>query len=406
MTKKTVLSCGVRLIYQQIEHIRSVSAGIWVNCGSKCENESNNGVSHFIEHMMFKGSRARNAAALAHDIEMLGAYMNAFTSKENTCYYLKCLDDDFYPAFDIMSEMVKNPLFDSEAVEQERRVILEEIGMYLDTPEEVASEELTINSFLPHPCARPILGTRETVSKITRDEIAAYYEQHYNAENTVVAVVGSFDEEELIAYMERVFSGMRRGETVKVPNDISFSPCEMFESRDIAQNHLCIGYESVGRDMKLMYTLSIVSVILGDGMSSRLYQRIREQRGLCYSIYTFNSVIYDTGMFTIYAAYNPSSESEIRRRIDEVVNEFAENGATEDEFIRAKKQMITSVIMSFESSSSRMPYIARGELIYGRVLELDELIELVDDITLEEVNALAARILTGERSICIVGEKV
>lgn len=403
MTKKVTLPNGVRLIYQNIDHVRSVSAGIWVDCGSKNETSENNGISHFIEHMMFKGSRARTPGELAHDMDMLGAMMNAFTSKENTCYHVKCLDDDLYSALDILSEMFLNPLLSPSAIEQEKRVILEEIGMYLDTPEDVATEELTINAFSPHPCALPILGTAESVSRISRQDIIEYMNKHYIAENIVISVAGSFDEAKLVPYIEKTFGSVKQGQRASLPEEISFNDGNIFIPRDIAQNHLCIGWQSVGRDDELSYSVSVMSLILGDGMSSRLYQKLREQSGLCYSIYSFNMPIYNTGMFVVGAAYSPDSQDEMIRQIDEVILDFAENGATEDEFIRAKKQIITSVIMSFESSSSRMPYIARGELLFGHVRTMDELIELIEKITLDDVNMLAKRIFGGKRMTCIVG---
>jgi len=405
MTKKITLKNGVRLIYQHIDHVRSVSAGIWVDCGSKNETPENNGISHLIEHMMFKGSDARTPAQLAHDMDMLGAMMNAFTSKESTCYHVKCLDSDLYSALDILCEMFLHPKMDEAALEQEKRVVIEEIGMYIDTPEDVATEELTINAFAPQPCSLPILGTVETVSGISREDILAYMEKYYIAENIIISVAGSFDENELTSYIENMFGCVKSGTRDLPPSEIAFSGGECFFERDIAQNHLCIGWESVGRKDPRSYALSVMSLILGDGMSSRLYQKLREQSGLCYSVYSFNMPIHTTGMFVIGAAYSPESHGEIMRQIDEVVAEFSENGATNDEFIRAKKQIITSVIMSFESSSSRMPYIARGELIFGRVRTMDELIALIEGITLEDVNRLAREIFSRDRRICIVGPK-
>ncbi|MBQ3379544.1 MAG: insulinase family protein [Clostridia bacterium] len=405
MTKKHTFSNGVRLIYEKLEGIRSVSAGIWVDCGSKNETPEINGVSHFIEHMMFKGSHARTAARLAHDMDMLGAFMNAFTSKEHTCFHVKCLDEDLYSALDILCEMFLNPLFEADAIERERRVILEEINMYLDTPEDVATEELTINAFKPHAFSLPILGTRETVSRITRDDLVSYMQRHYSAENIVVAVAGSFDEDRLISYIEEAFADVRKNNDSPAAGPIHFNGGEIFIPRNIEQNHINLGFQSVGRLDRRTYAASVMSLIFGDGMSSRLYQTLREQSGLCYNVYSFNMPIYDTGMFVIGAAYSPDSEAELINKLDECINDFAREGANEEEFIRAKKQIITNLIMSFESSSSRMPYIARGELLYGYVRTPDELISLIESVTREEVNAMAHDILSGQRIRCIVGQK-
>ena len=403
MTKKHTLSNGVRIIYEKLGGIRSVSAGIWVDCGSKNETPAQNGVSHFIEHMMFKGSRGRTALELAHDMDMLGAFMNAFTAKEHTCYHVKCLDDDLYDALDILSEMFLNPLFAPEAVERERRVILEEINMYLDTPEDVATEELTINAFAPHPYSLPILGTRETVSAITRDDLVSYMESRYTAERIVVAVAGSFDEDRLLSYMEKTFGGIKRGAPAPAFSPIRFNGGDIFIPRNIEQNHINLGFESVGRKDRRAYAASVMSLILGDGMSSRLYQTLREESGLCYNVYSFNMPIFDTGMFVIGAAYSPDSEAELTAKLDECIAGFARDGVTEEEFIRAKKQIITNLIMSFESSSTRMPYIARGELLYGYVRTQDELIALIEGVTREEVNAVANSVLSGKRLRCRVG---
>ncbi|MBR2743541.1 MAG: insulinase family protein [Clostridia bacterium] len=405
MTKKHTLKNGVRLLYEQIPHIRSVSAGIWVDCGSKNETPEINGVSHFIEHMMFKGSRARTAAELAHDMDMLGALMNAFTAKEHTCYHVKCLDDDLYAALDILCEMFHNPLFEPDAIERERRVILEEIGMYLDTPEDVATEELTINAFKPHSFSLPILGTKETVSRITRGDLVSYMKSLYTAENIVVAVAGSFDEDRLIAYIENAFGGVKRGAGAAELSSAGFNGGEIFIPRNIEQNHINLGFESVGRRDPRSYALPVISLILGDGMSSRLYQTLREQSGLCYNVYSFNMPISDTGMFVIGAAYSPESEAELTAKLDESIEAFAREGATREEFVRAKKQIITNLIMSFESSSSRMPYIARGELLYGYVRTPDELIAQIEGVTREQINELARKMLTGRRMKCTVGRR-
>lgn len=407
MIEKVTLKNGVRLVFEHIPHVRSVTCGIWVVSGSRYEPKEINGISHFIEHMVFKGTKNRSAIQIVHEMDMLGGQINAFTSKEYSCFHVKCLDENLYQALDILTDIYLNPKFDEKDIENEKKVVLEEINMYLDTYEELVSETLVEQVWQESSLCMPILGIEDTINKLDKNLLIQYMKENYCSKNTLISVAGSFSKEELVKFIEDKFGSMQGEEPTRENPPALFTPKEIYLKRDISQNHLCFFFEGIGRESDMVYPLVIASNILGEGMGSRLFQTIREKNGLCYSVYSFNMSHINSGIVGIYAAYNSEQQNQIIKLIKEVTDDFAKNGVTEEEFIRAKQQFKVNVIMGFENTSSRMPHMARSELLKGKILTLDETIKKIENVTIDDVNSISKKVFDIERyGLSIIGKEV
>lgn len=403
MYNKINLPNGVRVVSESISTVRSVSVGIWVKNGSRYEPRELAGMSHFIEHMIFKGTQSRTAAEIAMEMDAIGGQVNAFTTKECTCYYLKTLDSHLKTGVSILADMFFNSKFDEKDVELERSVILEEIGMYEDSPEDVATEKLFEACFDNYSLGRPILGTPETLKNITGEKMHSFMREYYRPEDTVVSISGHFEQDD-IDMICKLFSvmygtGKNQIETAQYSKSVVVRP------KEIEQNHICIGFPGVSILSDERYTYQILNGILGGGMSSRLFQTVREQNGLCYSVYSFLTSHEEIGMFNIYTALNKSMEQKAVELIRTVCEDFCKNGPTEQELLRSREQVKTNILMGLESTSARMNQIAKGELFFGKATELDELIARYDAVTIDGVMKLACRILDfNNASICAVGK--
>lgn len=403
MYEKIVLPNGVRILHEYIPYVRSVSLGIWVGTGSRYEDARMSGASHFIEHMLFKGTETRSAAELAGIMDAIGGQTNAFTTKECTCFHGRVLDTHLPQLTDVLSDMFFHSKFDENDIQNERGVILEEIDMYEDTPEDLSAERLSSAVFKGCSLARPILGAKSTLGKMTGDSLRRYMAVHYRPDSVVVAVSGSYKPEDISRLCD-IFSAMNRGGQ----NDFrgaAYTPAFTVRRKSLEQNHLSIAFPGVSVTDNRRFTLQLLSDILGGGMSSRLFQTVREKRGLCYTIYTYGSSYIDTGLFSIYTALSRETEREAIAMIVGEIRKLKTDGVTQEELIRAREQVKANVLMGLESTSTRMNRLGRNELYFGTVPEPDEIIARYDAVTAEDIQKLAEYCLDfGQLSFSAVGK--
>jgi predicted Zn-dependent peptidase len=388
MYEKIVLPNGVRILHEHIPYVRSVSLGIWVGTGSRYENAAMSGASHFIEHMLFKGTNTRTAAELAGIMDGIGGQINAFTTKECTCFHGRVLDTHLDQLSEILSDMFFNSKFDEDDITNERGVILEEIDMYADTPEDVASERLSSAVFKGYSLARSILGKKSTLDKMTGETLRQYMGAHYQPDAVVIAVSGSYKPDDIERLKDR-FSAIPKGASKKLENAV-YTPSFTVKRKNLEQNHLTIAFPGINVTDQNRFALQLLSEILGGGMSSRLFQTVREKRGLCYSVYTYGSSYKDTGLFSVYTALGKETEREALRVITDEIKRFKDGGVTQEELLRAREQIKANVLMGLESTGTRMNRLGRNELYFGYVPEPDEIIALYDSVTAEDIQKLSA----------------
>ncbi|MDD4200141.1 MAG: pitrilysin family protein [Eubacteriales bacterium] len=385
MVKVIELNCGITLVTEQTDYVRSAALGIWVKSGSIYENDNNNGISHFIEHMMFKGTEKRTAKEIAEDMDKIGASSNAMTGKEATCYYVKTVSSHIYEAADILLDMVLNSTFNPDEIDKERQVILEEIKMVKDSPDDDVYDTISelVNSC--NPLGRTILGSPESLAGVNREVMVSYYKERYAREGIVVTVAGNFDEDKII----RAFEDKMQTLNLKLPEDkLLFKPYKKsfnVKKKDIEQTHLCLACPTVSYSDELYYAFGLANNILGGSMSSRLFQSIREQKGLAYSVCSMNSFSSFSGSLSIYAGI---AHDKLKDTICEIKNEltkFAEHGVTEKELSMAKEQFNSSYIFSLENTTTRMISLGRFQLLMNKVFDVDEMIEHYNAVSRNDI---------------------
>ncbi|EIT85128.1 zinc protease [Fictibacillus macauensis ZFHKF-1] len=392
---------GVRVVLEKIPTVRSVAIGVWIGTGSRFEVPATNGVSHFLEHMFFKGTKTRSAREIAESFDSIGGQVNAFTSKEYTCYYAKVLDTHAPRALDVLSDMFFHSTFDEQELLKEKNVVLEEIKMYEDTPDDIVHDMLSRASFTDHPLAYPILGTEETLHTFNGDALREYMSHHYTPENVVVSVAGNVDDS-FIKEIEELF-GSYQGEASDAPLQApTFTSGRIARVKETEQAHLCLGYPGIALKDPSSFSLVVLNNIFGSSMSSRLFQEVREQRGLAYSVFSYHSAYRDNGLFTIYGGTAPHQLDELYDTIEKIVNDLKDNGITEKELLNSKEQIKGSLMLSLESTNSRMSRNGKNELILNRHRTLDEMTGLIDEVTVESVNALARQIFSTPCSASLV----
>ena len=402
MVQLETLPNGVRIVTERIDTVRSAALGIWIGGGSREETAAESGAAHFIEHMLFKGTQSRSAQDIARETDAIGGQMNAFTTKECTCFYARVLDEHLAQATDILCDMVYHSAFAQSSVETERGVILEEIDMYEDTPDDLCAEKLFGAVFQGSPLARPILGAPETLETMTGDFLRDYHHSHYRGDNTVVALAGSFTQEDL-ADLRRRFSALPAGQPRPV-EPAKYTPAFVATPKPIEQNHLTLAFPGLDYNSPRRFALQLLSSILGGGVSSRLFQQVREQQGLCYSIYSYGAGHADTGVFCIYTALNRDTEAKALATIRQVVDQLRDQGPTHEELERAREQSKANVLIGLESTQSHMSSLGRGELLQGEVLDEDAIIAAYDAVTRADVQALAGELFRFENaSLSAVG---
>lgn len=402
--QKTVLLNGVRIITEEIEHVRSAAIGLWVGAGSRDEREGNEGISHFIEHMFFKGTEHRTARALAESLEAVGGQLNAFTTKEYTCYYAKILDEDLDLAIDVLSDMFFHSLYDEKEIEKEKKVVIEEIKMYEDSPDELIHDIFSEYVWNDHPLGKPILGTEESINALSRDKIMLFLTEHYAPDNIVIAVAGKIKHEDVVEKLSAMFGTFKRGGRRVLEETPTGQTVERYQKKDTEQMHVLLGVPGLGQDDEDIYAMHIFNNILGGGLSSRLFQGIREQRGLAYSVYSYHSTYVDTGLFAIYAGTSPNNTQEVVECILQELKEIRQQGITADELARTKAQIKGGLYLGLEAVSSRMSRLGKTELTYNRVLSPEEVIGKLEKVTLEDVSRLIRRLWKREKiSIMTLG---
>ncbi|NCB04785.1 MAG: insulinase family protein [Clostridia bacterium] len=389
MTEKITLPNGLRIVHERLPGVRSCTLGLWVESGSRHEPPELCGISHYIEHMLFKGTDTRTAAQLAADFDAIGGQVNAFTTKEHTCYYCRTLDSHLQEAAGLLCDMFFHSKFAPRDVELEQSVIFEEIDMYEDTPEDLVSEQLVAAVYDGCSLARPILGYKDTLAAINGDTLRDYRATRYTPENTVVALCGSYSDEDL-ALLVAQFEGMGQ-QTPPSRGAVCYKPAFVVRKKEIEQNHLIAAFPSLETGSPERFVMQIMNNTLGGGMSSRLFQRVREQQGLCYSIYSYTNAYFGAGALGIYVALSARTELSALTMIREELDRLCESGITEEELARSREQLKANVLMGLEGTSSRMNTLARNELIYGRQHTAEDIIAGFDAVTRDDILKLAQR---------------
>ena len=407
MIEQFTLPNGLRVLCEQLPHLRSVSMGVWVKAGSILEREHENGLSHLIEHMAFKGTGRRSAKQIAQEMDAVGGYLNAATSKLCTCYYAKVIDENLPLAADILSDIVRFPAIDPKELDKERNVVLEEISMTDDSPEDVAYDLIASAMFGKQPLGQTILGPRELIASYTREDILAFRARHYSPMNTCVAIAGNFDLNQVKDLMAQRFGDWTGGAGEIFPvNAVNQRPQTLTADKDTEQAHICLGYRGKPLGDADAYPMAVFNSILGGGMSSRLFQRIREASAMAYSVYSAPSAYPHCGDFTIYAAVSPRNVKAVLAQIDEETSLLVREGATQEEFDMAKAQLKGGFILGQESAYNRMNSMGSNMALMNRVITTDETIRRIEAVTPEDVRRVAAETLGGPRSQAFVGKKI
>ncbi len=402
--RKTVLPNGLRVVTEEMAHVRSVAVGVWVGAGSRHEPPEQAGISHFIEHMLFKGTETRTARDIAEAIDALGGNVNAFTAKECTCYYARVLDEHFVPALDLLADLVLRPRFDAGEMEKEKNVICEEIMMYEDSPEDLVHDVFAQSVWPDHALGRAIQGTLDAVRGLGRDDVRAYYERFYAPANMVVAVAGHVGHDRAVEEVARRFGG-RGGAAPEVsalpPRAASR---RMYREKDIEQVHICLGGEGVPLSDERVYALHLLSNLIGGGSSSRLFQEIREERGLAYSVYAFHNAYRDAGLAGVYLAASPAAARQSLELALAELERVQTRGVDEAELHRNKEQVKAGMLLALEGTGSRMNHLGKSELLKGFVLKPEEVIARLEGVTVDDVQRLAREIWdVGRLGLAAVG---
>ncbi|MCL0052456.1 insulinase family protein [Peptococcaceae bacterium] len=404
MYQKTILENGVRILSEEIPYVRSVAIGVWINSGSRYESDDNSGISHFIEHMMFKGTKRRSAKAIAEELDAVGGNLNAFTTKEYTCYYAKVLDEHLDLAIDLLSNMLFESLFSKEDLERERNVIIEEIKMCEDTPDELVHDIFTKAIWHDHPLGRPVIGSKETVALLSRNDLLDYYNKHYTADNIIVTIAGNIKHEEVVEKIESAFGKVRASKRKHLVYPPEVKRDFICRDKDTEQVHMVIGTPGYRLKHEDIYAVQIMNIILGGGVSSRLFQKIREQRGLVYSVYSYHSSYHDTGLFGIYTGLSKHNINKVIELILEELNDISQHGISECELKRAKDQFKGNLLLSLENINTRMSRLGRSEIYLGKVLSVDEIIQKIYKVTNDDIKRVAFNMFKPDHfSISAVG---
>ena len=385
---------------ENIPTVRSAAIGVWIKTGSRNETPELNGVSHFLEHMFFKGTTTRNAREIAESFDSIGGQVNAFTSKEYTCYYAKVMDNHASYALEILADMFFNSTFDEEELKKEKNVVYEEIKMYDDTPDDIVHDLLSKAVYENHPLGYPILGTESTLETFNSETLKKYVHDMYTPDKVVISIAGNVDEK-LIQEVESYFGSYQGGEDRLELVKPAFHENRITRKKETEQAHLCLGFKGLEIGNDKTYSLVTLNNILGGSMSSRLFQEVREQRGLAYSVYSYHSSYQDTGLVTVYGGTGTSQLDSLYETIQETLDTLKRDGITEKELRNSKEQLKGSLMLSLESTNSRMSRNGKNELMLGEHRSLDDIIVKIDEVTEESVNELANQIFT-EHSLSLV----
>ena len=406
MTKINQLSNKITVVTEVLPYLQSASLGIWIKAGSSNEDDSNNGIAHIIEHMLFKGTTTRSAKQIADEMAKIGGNMNAFTSKECTSYYATTLSAHLPIAIDIISDMLTNSLIDEKALKKEKGVIIEEIDMYDDSPEDLVHEMLQQRIWKDHPLGLMISGTKKVVRKVTKAQIKAFMDTYYVGENMIISIAGNFNEIEIMKLLEEKFAKIKASSGIsrKEFGRPAYNKVQCKKNKDIEQLHCNIAFDCISYLSEERYVLSILNAILGGSVNSRLFQKIRENSGLTYSIYSYGSSYRETGLFHIYAAMSPTQSATVIKKIYQIIGDLKKKGITAEELSMTKEQIKTELILGNESAKSRMNSNGKALLNRGRLVTTEELLQGIDKVSLTDVIDFANRYLNlATASVSLVG---
>ncbi|MGE5173520.1 MAG: M16 family metallopeptidase [Betaproteobacteria bacterium] len=404
MYRKDTLANGIRVVSETLPKSRSVSIGVWVKVGSRHEPPQIGGISHFIEHLFFKGTEKRSAKDIAIEMDSLGGEMNAFTSQETTTYYAKVVDEHLPVVIEILADILLGAKFDPAEMEKERKVILEEIKGVEDTPDDYIHELFTNTVWPDNSLGRPILGTKDTIKALKHDDIISYIGDYYSPKEIVISVAGNFEHGRLLELLNAHFGKLARNGVPKKEATPAFAHAVSVQKKQLEQVQLCLGCKGLHYTHEDRYTISALNTVLGNSMSSRLFQEVREQYALAYSIYSYVTFYRDTGLLTVYAGTDPSNALEVVRLVMKELKKIKEEGITPAEELRVKNQIKGNLILSLESSNSHMSRIARQEIYFGKYLSMDDIIKGVEKVTAEQVQRLARQLFSLENiALTILG---
>ncbi|MFC1850125.1 M16 family metallopeptidase [candidate division CSSED10-310 bacterium] len=402
--QKTVLSNKICIVTEKLTHVRSVTIGILINTGSRDEDETVNGISHFIEHMIFKGTKKRSARQIAADLDSIGGFFEAFTSREYVCLAIKVLDANLTKAVNILADILLNPKFDEPDIERERAVILEEIKMVQDSPDELIHDLLTNFIWQGNSLGRPISGSEKNVRSFQRPDLVDFFRNHLRANNMVIATAGNFEHEKIVSIFERHFGDTKISkspENVPIPE---FHAGIHVRPKELEQVHFCLAFKGLRQAHSLRYISYVYNTLLGGSMSSRLFQKIREQHGLVYSIFSYRTSYRDAGFFSIYAACNSSNVQKVIDLSLKNLDDLATKKVSKSELERVKSQLKGSLVLGLESTYNRMNALAKQEIYFQRYISLNETLQEVDKVTPAEVNEFGQSILSGsEPALVVIG---
>ena len=408
---RTVLPSGLRIVTEEERSVRSAAFGIWVNVGSRDESLSTAGASHFLEHLLFKGTKTRTSLEISSSIEAVGGETNAFTSKEYTCFYARVIDKDLPLAVNVISDLITSSVVKAEDVDAERKVVLEEIAMRDDDPSDLIHDLFLEKYYGDTPLGRPILGTVESINEMSRSTVFNYYRKRYRPQDLVVAVAGNIKHKEVVHLVEDALGKdnfldqpkadyeIRSSGPVKVPGRGQVTLLD----RKTEQAHIVYGVEGVARNDKRRFALSILATALGGGMSSRLFQEIREKRGLAYSTYAYSQQFAGSGVLSFYVGCKPDRAIEATKIIQDILHDVAEKGLTQEEILRAKGAVSGSLVLSQEDTGSRMTRIGKSELVYGEIMSFDQILQEIADVTPDQIKEIARQSLPTSPTLAVVG---
>lgn len=392
MFTKYLLDNGIPLVVERLRNVHSVALGIWVKVGSRYESPEKNGISHFLEHMFFKGTKKRSARDIAVDIDSIGGDLNAYTSRETTTFYVKVLDEYMQRGIDLLTDIFLHSTFPDTDIEKEKSIIKEEIKMVEDTPDDYIHDLFYHSVWGQDGIGQPVLGRRETIKSFTSEDLMAHVRKYYGTKDTVIACAGNFDSDKLLYDLNHILGDLRRGSEPKTGNLPVFNPVTKIYSKDLSEVHSCIGVKGLPQGSHDRYALYLLNAILGAGVSSRLFQEVREKRGLAYSIYSFIASYVDTGIWGVYAG---TAKKRVVEAIELIVKEMKslKDTITDDELKRAKDQLKGNLILGLESTNSRMQNIARQEIYHERYFSPEEIIREIDAVSMRHVKDLSDKLV-------------
>ncbi|HEV8482553.1 MAG TPA: pitrilysin family protein [Blastocatellia bacterium] len=403
--EKTVLNNGLTIISERMNHVRSASVGIWVRSGSRHESAPLNGISHFIEHTLFKGTSKRTSREIAVESDAIGGHVDAFTSREVASYYVKVLDQHLPRAFDLLADLITSPNFADEELDRERNVVLEEIKMVEDTPDDLVHEVFVANFWPDHPLGRSILGTAETLSTFDHNAVVEFFNNVYTPRNLVVAGAGNLHHAAFVDMVSGYLNDLTDRPAKRTVSAPSSAAPRIILTKELEQAHLILGARCPSMTSEDRYSVHVLNVILGGGMSSRLFQTIREDHGLAYAVYSGVNAYTDAGYLSMYAATSPEQISEVIRLSVEEFGKFRDEAVSDAELQRAKDQLKVSIMLSLESTSARMSNLARQEIFFGRQFTLDEILERIDRVATQDVQRMAREIFSGKQlAVTAIGQ--